>query len=376
MVHRPQVCSHCQASLPQNSPDDSQPIRHQVWDLPPKLATVAEHQAFSCVCPDCGHLNQAQIPSEIRSSVLGPGLVAIIALLSGGFRLSKRDTQEFVAQALGVPVSLGTVMAVQAQVSEALAPAYEEVRQAVLSSTVRNVDETGWKLGGRLCWLWTAATTAAVFFLIHAKRGYHGLQALLDQAKGVTISDRWGAYNRLPLEQRQICWAHLKRDFQKLAERPGLSRSLGELGLEAVKCLFADWQEFKSHEIDRVELKRRIDAMAKELHEVLEQGRRCADQKTARFCGNLLGMYGALWLFAVLEGVEPTNNHAERVLRKGVLWRKMSFGSQSEAGCRFVERMLTVTGTLRLQKQSMADYLRKAIQAQRAGQPAPKLLGS
>lgn len=377
VVHRPQVCSHCQASLPQDaSPDDAPPARHQVWELPVQPATVTEHQAFSCICPDCGHLNRGEIPVEVRSSVLGPNLAAIIALLSGCFRLSKRDTQEFVAQTLGVPVSLGTVMAVQAQVSEALASPYEEARQAVLSSAVRNVDETGWKLGGRLCWLWTAATATAVFFLIHAKRGYQGLQALLSQAAGVVISDRWGAYNRLPMEERQVCWAHLNRDFRKLAERPGLSQSIGELGLEVVNCLFADWQEFKSREIDREELKRRIDAIAKELHQALEQGCCCADQKTARFCANLLAIYPALWLFAVLDGVEPTNNHAERVLRKGVLWRKMSFGNQSEKGCRFTERILTVAGTLRLQKQSAADYLRRAITARRTGQPAPKLLGS
>jgi transposase len=179
----------------------------------------------------------------------------------------------------------------------------------------------------------------------------------------------------LPLEQRQICWAHLKRDFQKLIDRGGPAEAIGRVGLDVVECLFADWWEFRGGELGRPGLQARLDPVARELQGVLEQGCSCADSKAATFCVNVLALYPALWLFAAIEGVEPTNNHAERILRPGVLWRKNAFGCHSAAGCRFVERMLTVVQTLRLQNRPVLDYLDRAIVAHRAGLPAPQLLG-
>lgn len=159
---------------------------------------------------------------------------------------------------------------------------------------------------------------------------------------GVVCSDRWSAYSKLPLEWRQICWAHLKRDFRKLLDRGGPADAIGRADLEIVECLFAEWWAFGRGELDRPGLQARVERMARELRGSLEQGRCCADSKAATFCANLLALYPALWLFATTEGIEPTNNHAERLLRSGVLWRKNAFGCHSAAGCRFVERMLTV----------------------------------
>ena len=150
---------------------------------------------------------------------------------------------------------------------------------------------------------------------------------------------------------------------------------MGRAGLEVVECLFADWWTFRRGEVDRSGLQARVERIARELQGVLEQGSSCADSKAANFCANLLVIYPALWLFTTLEGIEPTNNHAERVLRSGVLWRKNAFGSHSPAGCRFVERMLTVVQTLRLQKRPVLDFLYRAIIAHRSGQPSPQLLG-
>src|SRR5205807_4860300 len=187
-------------------------------------------------------------------------------------------------------------------------------------------------------------------------------------------SDRWSAYQRIPLERRQVCWAHLKRDFQKCADRGGVSAAIGELGLELVQALFAAWHLFRGGGIDRVGLWRRLEPVADTLHELLALGSECPDAATAAWCRSVRRVERALWTFAFAEGVEPTNNAAERALRPAVLWRKNSFGCHSEDGCRFAERMLTVVQTLRLQERAVIDYLADAIATHRQGLPAPKLL--
>jgi transposase len=373
----PTVCTQCQAALPQEAgPDDPEPTWHQVAEIPPLAAIITEHQGHARTCPCCGHLNRGEIPPEVRADVIGPRLAGVMSYFSGRHHLSRRGVEEIVETVFEVPVSLGTVMTLEAETSAALAGAYQEVQNEVRTAPVKNTDETGWSEAGQKRWLWTAATATAALFVIHLRRSFEGLQALLGEAiTGVVCSDRWAAYSKLPLELRQICWAHLKRDFQKLIDRGGPAEAIGRVGLEVVECLFADWWSFRRGELDRPGLQARVERMARELQSVLEQGGSCADSKAATFCTNVLALYPALWLFAAIEGVEPTNNHAERILRLGVLWRKNAFGCHSAAGCRFVERMLTVVQTLRLQKRSVLDYLVRAIEAHRSGRAAPQLLG-
>ena len=307
---------------------------------------------------------------------MGPNLAAILSYFSGRHHLGKRGIEELVETVFEVPISLGMVTTLESEMSAALAPAHDEAKDEVRAAAVKNADETGWKQAGRRCWLWMAATATVAYFVIHARRNVAGLQALLGEAiQGIVGSDRWGAYNKLPLHQRQICWAHLKRDFQKLIDRGGPAEAIGRVGMDVVECLFADWWAFRRGDLDRAGLQARLDPMARELQEALEQGCGCADPKAVAFCENVLVLYPALWLFAAVEGVEPTNNHAERLLRLGVLWRKNAFGSHSEAGCQFAARMLTVVQTLRLQKRPVLDYLRRAMIAHRSGLPAPQLLG-
>jgi transposase len=201
-----------------------------------------------------------------------------------------------------------------------------------------------------------------------------GLLALLGhKMKGVLCSDRWSVYGCWKTELRQVCWAHLKRDFQKLVDRGGAAKKYGEAGQSAVHILFHEWHLFRGGG-SRAKLQRELEPLRELMREWLEAGTRCCDAKTAAFCQNLLDLEPALWTFLYHKGVEPTNNHAERILRTGVLWRKNAFGCQSEAGCRFVERILTVAQTLRLQKRPVFAYLVEAVAAHRAGSPIPKLL--
>jgi len=376
IVHRPRVCTGCQTLLAvEAGPGDPEPSWHQVAELPKLAAIVTEHQAHGRTCPRCGRLNQATIPAEVRAHVIGPRLAATMSYLSGRFHLGKRSVKEFVEAVFEVPVSLGTVAALEQQTSAALIAAHDQARDAVREAPVKNADETGWKQAGARRWLWTAATTTVAYFVIHVHRGARGLKALLGEAiAGIIISDRWWGYNRLPLEQRQVCWAHLKRDFQKCLERGGGGKVVGDIGLMVVEDVFTLWWDFRQREISREVLVAKLEPLVDELREALERGSGCADPKVSAFCDNLLTLYPALWLFAAIAGVEPTNNHAERILRMGVLWRKNAFGCHSEAGCRFVERILTVVQTLRLQKRSVLNFLEESLVAHRSGTQTPALV--
>jgi transposase len=373
----PTICARCQSPLPaEPGPNEPEPTWHQVAEIPELAAEITEHQGHARTCLCCGHLNRGEIPPQIRAHVIGPRLAAVMSYFSGRHHLSRRAVEEVVETVFEVPISLGSVSGLEAETSAALADPYQEAQEAVRNAPVKNTDETGWSEKGQKRWLWTAATATVAFFVIHLRRSYEGLQALLGETiTGVVCSDRWSVYSKLPLHLRQICWAHLKRDFQKLVDRGGPAEAIGRTGLEVVECLFADWWVFRRGELDRTGLQARLDPIARELQGVLEQGCLCADSKAATFCANLLALYPALWLFTTMEGVEPTNNHAERILRLGVLWRKNAFGCHSATGCRFVERMLTVVQTLRLQKRPVLDFLYRAIVAHRAGLPSPQLLG-
>ena len=376
IAYVPSTCTGCQTPLPVvPGPDDPEPAWHQVAELPKQAAIVTEHQAHSRTCPCCGLLNRATIPAEVRAPVFGPRLAANMNYLSGRFHLGKRSVKEFVEAVYQVPVSLGTVITLEQQTGAALITSHDQARNAVRDAPVKNADETGWKQAGARRWLWTAATTTVAYFVIHVHRAARGLKELLGEAiSGIIISDRWGVYNKWPLNQRQVCWAHLKRDFQKCKERGGGGKIVGEIGLMVVEDVFTLWWEFRQHAMTREALVAKLEPLVDELRVALECGSGCADPKVSAFCDNLLALYPALWLFAGVEGVEPTNNHAERILRMGVLWRKNAFGCHSESGCRFVERILTVVQTLRLQKRSVLDFLIESVIAHRSGTPAPALV--
>lgn len=374
--HLPKTCRCCQQPLPDEAgPHDPEPTWHQVAELPEITARITEHQGHSRTCPHCGTLNHAPIPAEIRQHRVGPRLAAVMAYLSGARHDSKRGVAEVVETVFGVPVALGTVSAVEQEVSAALAEPHAEVGAAVPAAAVKNVDETGWKRAGQLCWLWTAVIAEASYFVIHARRGVDGLKALLgDTWTGIHISDRWCAYNRLGVYQRQLCWAHLQREFQGVVERGGPGRPFGEELLDFTQDVFTMWYRVRDGTLQRSSLRTYVDEQRPWLRDLLTRGAACGCAKTRALCTDLLEWEPALWTFTRVEGVEPTNNAAERAVRPAVLWRRRSFGCHSDAGCRFVERMLTVVQTLRRQQQGVIDYLVNAIAAHRHSLTAPRLL--
>jgi transposase len=374
--HVPDHCERCQTALPaEPGPTDPAPTWHQVAELPSTLVIVTEHQGHARTCPGCGHVTWGRIPAEVLAHGFGPKLTAAIAFLSGRCHASKRIIGEIMQTLLGAPLSLGSVSKAEQEVAAALEQPYAEAQAAVEQAAVKNADETGWALAGKLCWMWMAVTASVAFFKICMGRGRQALRDLLgSQVRGTVGSDRWTAYRIIDLLARQLCWAHLKRDFQKWVDFGGPAAQIGQAGLEGVRKLFAAWKDFREGVLDRPGLRAALEPVSQDLHAALETGLSCPVKKAGRFCRNVLDVYPALWTFSRVEGVEPTNNVAERTLRPAVIWRKISFGNHSQDGCRFVERILTTVQTLQLQNRQVLAYLRDAVAAHRAGQSAPSLL--
>jgi transposase len=248
--------------------------------------------------------------------------------------LSKGNVEELVEDVFGAPIATGTVANLEQEVRAALEAPYQQAIAAVREAEVAFADETSWKLWGKLCWLWAAATANLAVFVIHAKRSALGFAALLGtEFDGLLHSDRYHVYLQVPAERRQICWAHLKRDFQKVVDRGGASVRVGRRGLRIVKEVFAAWHEFQEEKVTREQLKAKMEPLESRLNQALVEGAFGADARVAKFCENVLKLEPALWTFVAKEGVEPTNNFMERLMRLAVLWRKRSFGCNSEAGC-------------------------------------------
>jgi transposase len=376
VTFQPTQCDHCHADLPTTpTATDLEPTRFQTIEVPPLVSIVTEYQGLACTCPACGEITRAVIPQDIRAHSVGPRLTAILSYFTGCHGVSKRGVEEIAEAVFAAPIALGTVANLEREVSAALATPHAEALDVVRTAAVKHADETSWKLGGKLCWLWAAATASVAAFTIHAGRGAVGLTAILGiEIQGIVCSDRWGPYNRIPELRRQVCWAHLKRDFQKIVDRGGSGVAVGKAGQRIVKKVFTAWHAFEDQGATREQLKQQLAPVITQMNRVLLKGYTGNDPTVATFCGNLLELEHGLWTFTREEGVEPTNNHIERLLRRAVLWRKRSFGSQSAAGCRFVERILTVVQTRRLQGKSVLEYLHHAVATNRAGLPCPKLV--
>lgn len=370
--YRPGVCSHCQANLEQ------QPAelvgRHQVAELPPRAVKITEHRSFACRCGVCGAMNRALLPDEVRSSGIGPRLSGAIGVLSALVHGSRRAVTGVVAEVLGCPIALGSITARERELSDALELPYAQLAEQVSQAKVKYVDETGWYQKGTEQWLFAAITHSAAVFSVEKTRTRRSLKTLLrGRLRGVFCTDRAGIYDLLALSRRGLCWAHLKRDFVRCLERGGAGEAVGEAGLEVCKQVFGLWRDFRQKKINRRQLRERIEPWRQKMRQTLEHGAASGVAKTSGLCRGLLKREEAMWNWAKVPGLEPTNNLAERMLRPAVIWRKKSFGSDSRGGSVFVERMLSVIQTAKLRKQDLLDYLTRALTAHRAGLSVPTL---
>ena len=368
---RPAACRRCGHPL---SGHDPAPICHQVIELPPVAPQVTEYRLHRLPCQRCGTRTCAGLPCGVPAGRYGPRLQAALALLVGAYRLSKRHVEALCADLFGVPITAGQVCALERQTAQALTPVVAELH-AYVQAQPANVDETGWRQGGRRCWLWVVATAAATVFHIAGSRAGRVLRDLLGPLRdSVVTSDRFAAYNWLPLRRRQVCWAHLLRDFQAMVDRGNAGSAVGRMLLGWAGCVFAWWPRVRDGTLARSSFRRYLGPIRACFREDLEAGAACPCPKTAAVCRELLKLEPALWTFARVEGVEPTNNAAERALRHAVCWRKTSFGTASAAGSRFVERVLTVVATCRQQGRGALEYLTECCRAALRGAAPPALL--
>lgn len=386
--HHPDACRRCGTLL---QGEDPEPVRHQVIEIPPITPLVIEHRLHRLVCPCCSTSTCGALPADVETSHYGPRLSALVGLLGSAFPLSFSKTQALLDQLLGVEISCGTIATIRRRLSAALVSPMAEALQAARQQPVAYVDETGAPTGnadggnptGRRGWQWVMVTAVVTVFVQGLSRSTAAAIELLGNAfGGIVVSDRFSAYNKLPTQQRQLCWAHLIRDLTAIAERPGASAEFGAELLGLQQQLFAHWHQWKNGTIDWPSLQQGCrpirQAFEATLQRVVElgyqRGERTPWAKTVRTCQQLLKVADGLWTFLEIEGIEPTNNAAERALRQSVIQRRISHGVQSATGAICRSRLLTVTTTLRQQGRDVWEFLEQAWIAHHRGGLVPSLL--
>ena len=388
MDHHPDACRRCGTLL---EGEDSDPLRHQVIEIPPITPVVIEHRLHRLVCPCCSTSTCATLPADVEASPYGPRLSSLVGLLGSVFPLSFSKTQALLDQLLGVEISRGALAKVRQRLSAALAQPMQEALAFARQQPVAYVDETGAPTGnadgnnptGKRGWQWVMVTAVVTVFIQGLSRSTAAAIELLGSTfGGIVVSDRFSAYNHLPTQQRQLCWAHLIRDLTAIAERPGASAEFGAQLLELQQQLFGHWHRYKDGTIDWPALQQSCrpirQAFEARLQQVVELGAQRRERtpwaSTVRTCRKLLKVTGALWTFLEIEGIEPTNNAAERALRQSVIQRKISHGVQSTKGAICRSRLLTVTTSLRQQGRDVWQFLEQAWIAHHRGGVMPSLL--
>ena len=386
--HFPTTCRGCGEAL---SGEDREPHRHQVIEIPKIKPFVIEHQLHRLICPHCQTTTRAELPAGVENGGFGPQLSALVGLLGGVYHLSHRKVQSLLDQVLGVELSTGAITAIRCRLSESLATLVEEAAVAIREEKVAHMDETGGPIGNadgnnperKRGWLWVLVTPAlAVFHLALSRSGEVARDVLGEAFDGIVVTDRYGAYSWLPLRRRQICWAHIKRDFTAIAERTGVSEEMGRRLLELERQMFQQWHRWREGQISRQDLKIVMQPIRQAIEATLKEVSNLGFAKrektpwacTVRTCRKILMVEPALWTFLDHPDVEPTNNAAERALRPAVIHRKLSYGVQSQRGALCQSRLLTVTTSLKQQGRDVMAFLVEAWEAHKNGLPAPSLL--
>ena len=369
---KPQVC-HCGCTNLEKT--DEEPFRHQIVDIPPIEPQVIEYIQPIFRCKDCGQLIHQPLPDEVKRKYFGPGILALVGILTGMLNTSKRKALAMINEVFSVPMSLGGLSNCEAQLTDVLEQPNNEAAKHVREQDVGHADETGWPRGNRQKgWLWTFCCLTAAFFMVHANRSQQAARKLMGSFAGKLVSDRYNAYNFYKLI-RQICWAHLKRDFKAISEAEGTIGKIGQELYGLAKKILKMRKRVRDGTLQWRTFQNRMPALMARVEELLEQAAKGKCALSGK-CRRILKHRKHLWTFVYDKSVDPTNNLAERIVRQAVLWRKSSFGTQSERGALYVGRILTVCATCRLQDRSIIQYLREACNCHLKGIPVPSLIKS
>lgn len=377
----PEACRHCDHRL--HARDDvGDPRRHQVTELPPIEAHITEYRCHRRVCPGCGQTTLAPVPDDLAGQ-FGPQLTALIAYLTVVCRLPRLVVQRLLEGALQIPMSLGSTQHAWEEASTAVAAPYHELQHALSQQAVLNSDETGHRTNGAKRWLWTLVAPTFIFYTIATSRSADVLRQLLGQTFGGTLgSDRLPTYLTYPTARRQFCWAHFTRNLlsaQELATTASARRFCAD-ALALQRQLFRRWHRFRGDPqargapLTRAQLIARVMPIEKRLFALAERHVNAASDDVANLARALFVHQPHFFTFVHEDGVEPTNNAAERALRTAVQWRKIMFGNRSAEGERAVARLLTVTRTCQLQQINTLTYLTAAIRCHRRRHAVASLL--
>jgi transposase len=355
--------------------DDAPPQRHQVTEIPPVKPVITESQGHRLICQACGVTTGAAWPAGVPTGGFGLRVQAITALCTGAYHLSKRATQRVLEDLFGLPMRLGTMANLEQATALALTAPVAEARADVQAQPVADLDDTGWREGQQRAWLWTAVTAWVTVFMVRLSRRSKVTQELLGaRFWGWLVTDRWSAYTWYPAWRRQLYWAHLLRDIEAMIARGGRSREIGEALRTQARQLCHWWPRVQDGTLAHASVASSKRPIRREVERWLAAGQMCGVPRTAGTCRELLKRRQALWTFVRHEGVDPTNHAAERAIRPRVLWRKGSFGTQSPAGSRFVETMMTVVATLKPPQRHVLASVTAACEAALRGEAAPSLL--
>jgi transposase len=406
---RPDTCLHCGHPLTAEN-CRLEPERHQVINLPPIVAQVFEYQRYTACCPQCGQCTRAELPSGVPHGGYGPVVTAICCLLTGVYHLSRRAVSTLLADCFQIPISEASIQQQEQTMSAVMAKPWQEAREAVQAAPHAHLDETGWNqqhdpdpppgstpslpadtaapapesaetaadpatpAKPKTAWLWVAVCSQAIFFVIRRSRGSQVAKEILGAFAGILTTDRWHAYNWFNTALRQLCWSHLLRDFQAFLERDALSQRIGAALLGHATLMFWLWFRVRDGTLPFADFQEAMEPIRQKMEAVLKDGADTAGGRTAKTCRWLYAHKEALWTFIRIEGVDPTNNEAEQAIRTAVIWRKLCYGTQTSAGSRYVERILTVVATSRLRQRPVLAYLTAIAEAVNAGTAVPSLL--
>jgi transposase len=344
--HEPKECTNC--GCPELFESGMDPRRHQVTEIPPLVATITEHRLHRRICACCGEEVVAVLPPDVPRCVFGPRLQALTATLVAGYRLRRSQTSRLPSEAFGVSMSVGSVSNIEHRISCALEPALDEALRALRTSSLAHIDETPWKKRGLLHWLWTGVGDGVTVHRINRRRNREALTRLMGtDFAGIRVTDRLASYDKIPAKRRQLCWAHLERDFRAFEQGPPRGRAFGAVGLDIAQALMRCVRAYKQHAArDRFEDE--VRPHLGDLIELIVDGACSEIPKVSGFAAHLLARADSLWTFVDHDGVPPTNNIAER--------------------------MMTVISTKRRRAESVLDYLVEVARAAISGTPAPPLM--
>jgi transposase len=375
-VHLPTACG-CGHVFDGTEEQVGDPVIHQQWELPPARPLVFQYDLLRLGCPCCGRSRLAELPAGVSWSAFAPRLEAHIATLAGVYRLSRRQTQDVIQSMFAVPISLGAVDAAIMRMSKLLEDPWQQLRDHIQAAGMVHADETSWRLAGAQQYLWLASTALAACYRIDATRSQAAAKELLgEEFGGILISDRYAGYHFLDVLQQQLCWSHVLRQLVEISQHDGAAGRLGVKLLAAGRRVIHTHHQYVQDGHDLSWLRAQLKPLRDEIEQLLEKGVRGHHQRTSNFCTGLLAEFDALWTFCDVQDMQipVTNNAAERALRHAVILRRVQGGTQSEHGSRWIERILSVRETLRLQDRPVLDYLVEAAVAGRYGLGLPSVL--